>query len=173
MASDLIYTTLTRQDKSPAELQPILDLSNQIFGVEASAEGTHHSSLSEWVRRLSDAQAFIASAATLDRESTSKQPVGFMFVHPKQHTANAEPVLHIWLAGVLPAYRGEGVFHRLMTMVEEHALQFGAARISVATYPKRFEKMYSILSKTGWEVTNDLDDGKILLMKSLHRSADS
>jgi GNAT superfamily N-acetyltransferase len=171
MDSDIIYTALTHEHTSQTELQPILDLSNKIFSAEVSTEATHHSSLVEWQRRLSYSQSAIVTAA-LDAES-SQQPVGFIFAHPKQHTLNAEPVLHIWLAGVLPECRGGGVFHRLMTLVEVHALQFGAERISVATYPNKFEKMYSILSKTGWEVTTDLGGGKVLLMKSLQRSNDS
>jgi GNAT superfamily N-acetyltransferase len=155
-------------------LQPLLSLNNQIFATDTSTStpSTHHSSLPEWQNRLNSPLSIIAYATlpTSDNPTDSNSPslpVGFIFAHPKQHPDQSSPALHIWLAGVLPASRGTGMFPRLMQMAEGHAREKGVRMLSVATFPAKFEKMYAILTKTGWEGERDLGEGKVLLFKEL------
>lgn len=155
----------------PSAIQPVLDLNNTIFGVDASA--THHNSLTEWQKRLDDpasiiAYATLSAAAAAAAETVDESAlVGFIFAHPKTHAGESTPVLHIWLAGVLPASRGTGMFHGLMDRVEEQARRKGVKTLSVATFPARFEKMYAILNKTGWSGEKDAGGGKVVLTKDL------
>lgn len=161
------YHTL-QAGTSPSALQPVLDLNNTIFGADAQSSTSHHSSLMEWQRRLDDPVSIIAySTLSKPEMPDTDTPVGFIFAHPKLHAANTTPALHIWLAGVLPASRGTGMFHGLMEKVEEQAHQHGVKTLSVATFPAKFEKMYSILTKTGWSGEKDLGGGKVLLTKEL------
>jgi GNAT superfamily N-acetyltransferase len=148
------------------ELQPLVDLNNLIFknSTDVSDSASHHGSLAEWQKRLNDPFSTLVYATL---PSTGANPVGFIFAHPKQHARAFDPTLHIWLAGVLPASRGTGMFHGMMKQVEDHAREKGIKTLSVATFPAKFEKMYSILTKTGWDGEQDLGDGKVLLIKVL------
>lgn len=152
-----------------SSIQPVLDLNKQIFAIDTSNPPSHHGTLSEWQKRLDDPLSIIAYATLPSPASDSSNApvVGFILAHPKRHPNHSGPALHIWLAGVLPASRGTGTFHGLMKLVEEHARQQSVRTLSVATFPAKFEKMYSILTKTGWESEQDLGEGKVLLMKEL------
>ncbi|ETN42856.1 uncharacterized protein HMPREF1541_02014 [Cyphellophora europaea CBS 101466] len=165
---NVTYYTLLQGSPETA-LQPVLDLNNQIFQVDTAASGTHHGSLTEWQKRLGEPLSIIVCAGLNGQTQgdTEISPVGFIFAHPKQHGGDSQPALHIWLAGVLPASRGSGTFHGLMTRVERHAREKDVKTLSVATFPAKFSRMYSILRGTGWSGEKDLGGGKVLLTKAL------
>ena len=51
----------------------------------------------------------------------------------------------------------------LMRLVEDHARDKGLGKLSVATLPGRFAKMYNLLQRRGWEEMTDevfRSDGK-------------
>lgn len=168
MSSPQVKYHILQAGSSPSAIQPVLDLNNTIFGADAPPSTSHHGSLTEWQKRLDNPASLIAYA-TLSKAETPEAdtPVGFIFAHPKLHEGQSGPALHIWLAGVLPASRGTGMFHGLVDKVEEQARQHGVKTLSVATFPAKFEKMYSILTKTGWSGEKDLGGGKVLLTKEL------
>jgi len=77
-------------------------------------------------------------------------------------------MLHVWLAGVSEEARGTGVFAALMGTVENHARTLDIGALSVATFPAKFGKMYTILQKQGWEAKEWTEsDNKVLMMKTL------
>ena len=169
----MIQLSKLRRDATNSEIQPILDLSNSIFGSETSAPiVSHHGSLEEWQNRLSSAESVIVYATVPTTEnSNGAVPVGFVFAHPKRRSEeDADPALHIWLAGILPSQRGGRLFQKLMQAVELHAREKGIAILSVATFPSKFVKMYSILKKTGWEEVETFENGKVLLRKDLSKA---
>lgn len=163
------YSTLV-QGADPSALQPILLLSNTIFGVGPSQPATHHSSLAEWSNRLNDPESIIA-CATQASDGDASKPVGFIFAYPKKfQSLNDSPGLHIWLSGVSEDCRGGGVFGFLMCMVERFASERRFQRMTVATFPSKFGRMYAVLLKTGWKLVDDVDmgeEGKVLLTKEV------
>jgi GNAT superfamily N-acetyltransferase len=171
--SQPVYHTLYADAPEPL-LQAVLDLNNQIFGVDPTRPVSHHGSLSEWRDRLDEPLSIItyATISLVNKElppgaEVGDGPAGFIFAHPKIHPGESAPTLHIWLAGVLPASRGTGMFQGLMRTIEDHAAKNAVKILSVATFPAKFGKMYSILLKTGWTREQDLGNGKVLLFKEL------
>lgn len=151
---------------STSVIQPVLDLSNAVFGGPTGQVSTPHGSLKEWQSRLSENNAIIVYASNdkPDLQNPGK-PVGFIFAHPR----HVEPGdgLHIWLAGISPASRGGGIFHGMMQVLENHARKNNVLTLTVCTFPAKFETMYRILCKTGWTEVEKLDAGKVLLRKNL------
>jgi hypothetical protein len=54
-----------------------------------------------------------------------------------------------------------------MRMVEGFAREKGLKRMSVATFPERFARMFEILRKGGWNVAGDEVEGKAVLVKDV------
>ncbi len=185
--SQVSYHALDSTSPLP-HLSAILSLSNSIFS--ADPDSTKYSSLDTWQSNLSmpNSIMFFARIASPETEA-DVQPIGFIHAFPRSPTdytlqvrdelikQEVQEVLHIWLCGVLPQYRGRGVFSQLMRLVEGHAREKGFGNLSVATFPKRFGRMYDTLMKRGWVVMNDeyiwsegtgkVDEGKVVLMKDV------
>jgi GNAT superfamily N-acetyltransferase len=162
---------------SRREVELILELSNKIFGVESLSPSTHHSSLDEWMKRLSQRGSILAyvsmdrtvtdiSSATIVTWTSDGPAVGFVFAFIKTEPAITVPTMHIWLAGVSEQARGGGVFAALMHEVEKWARIQGVKALSVSTHPAKYERMFSILLKQGFKVKEkNASLGKVLLMK--------
>lgn len=155
-------------DAPASAIKPVVDLSNTIFGADGEVT-SHHGSSEEWKRRLSEENSIIVCASTAtDSAKDTMIPVGFIFAHPRRSGSTEEAdSLHIWLAGISPSSRGGGIFQGMMEVLESHARQRKVMRLSVCTFPAKFETMYRILLKTGWRQVEELDAGKVLLRKSL------
>ncbi|KEF62445.1 uncharacterized protein A1O9_00417 [Exophiala aquamarina CBS 119918] len=162
-----------------SNLEPVLNLSNLIFDTQSSRP-THHSSLEEWSIRLSRPDSILVYSTSSSSQyspprlstsiSTDPAPVvlGFVFAHMKSDRTLPHPTLHIWLAGVSEDTRGTGVFAALMSKVEDHARSLSIGALSVATFPAKYEKMYTILQKQGWEEREWTERGrKVLMMKPI------
>ncbi len=63
---------------------------------------------------------------------------------------------HIWLCGVNPKYRNQGIFKRLIGMFQRNCTN----EISIATYPERWPIMYNWIKKRGELITEI--KGKVL-----------
>ena len=96
--NDLVVHSLDAS-ASKGTIEPILSLSNKIFNT-ASSSPTHHSSLDEWHKRLSQPTSVLLYARDSNPSSTEGRPVGFIFLHPKSDSSLPSQTLHIWLAGV-------------------------------------------------------------------------
>jgi GNAT superfamily N-acetyltransferase len=67
--------------------------------------------------------------------------------------------------------RGSGVFAALMSEVEKYARAQRVKALSVCTFPEKFEKMFAILQKQGWEGVEWREEHhKVLMMKRLEES---
>lgn len=164
---------------SNTAIEPVLELSNQIFD-STSSPRTHHSSLEEWHKRLSQPNSILlygTGSPSLPAEqvrnndetfssSAASRPIGFIFAHPKSDPSLPCPTLHIWLAGISEKARGMGLFAALMDKVEEGARSKGIQALSVCTFPAIFARMFAILQTQGWEVKMWMNNGtKALLTK--------
>jgi hypothetical protein len=176
LKSFTIYTLGSGTSK--AAIEPVLDLSNEIFA-STSSPPTHHSSLEEWHRRLSQPVSILVCGTETSLSVTSRQvttnnkarpsfapfgPIGFIFAHRRPCPSLPYPTLHIWLAGVSERARGMGLFAALMDEVERHARNEGIQTLSVCTFPATFGQMFAILQTHAWEVKVWMDDGKKVLM---------
>ncbi|KAL6253014.1 hypothetical protein RBB50_000734 [Rhinocladiella similis] len=149
---------------SKEAIQPILSLSNYIFGTSLSPP-THHSSLDEWHQRLSQPDSIILYATSCGSSDTGgEEALGFIFAHAKLDPRLPTRTLHIWLAGTTATARGKGVFAALMTTLAQHSQSRGIEMLSVCTFPQTFSKMFAILQKTDWTVQAWFEDGKKVLM---------
>ena len=149
---------------SSDEIRTVLNLSNRIFNIDLTQPQTHHSTLQGWQERLSHPVSIVIFAA----DTSTPGPFAFIFAHPRPLDKNGEPAtLHIWLAGVLPSQQGTGLFPMLMAGVEERAREHGIPRLSVATFPDKFPKMYNILQKTGWAKVGSEESGKVTMEKQV------
>jgi ribosomal protein S18 acetylase RimI-like enzyme len=153
-ALELRYLSYEDDD---AAVACILGLSDSIFKPESES---HHTSLEEWRKRLSDPASSIIYLALRpnDQLSVSSRylsPVGFIFAHPRSHP---EPLksgytqsLHIWLAGVLEEYRGRKCLDTMINaLIELERKQRGPESstilvLTVCTTPSRFPSMWSWL----------------------------
>ena len=151
-----------------SDLSAILSLSNAIF--HATPDSTKYSSPATWQSHLSTPNSIIFCAAVPLPDTEAKvQPIGFVFAFAKTPADYPEPVkkqlteleqhevMHVWLAGVVQEYRSRGVFGDLMHLVENYAAVREITRMSVATMPARFERMFDVLRKEGWTVLGDRD----------------
>ena len=179
MEPNLFGIRKLRPGASKETIEPLLGLSNQIFDT-ASAPPTRFSSLEEWLSRLSQPSSILVFSTKLtaplavtplsSRETTTPSPVpmtlptGFVFAHIKSDPNIPCPTLHIWLAGVSEQARGTGLFAAMMREVETHARSERIDTLSVATFPEKFAKMFSILQKQGWEIRDWREEGKKVLL---------
>ena len=66
---------------------------------------------------------------------------------------------HIWIAGVLPAYRKAGCLSRMVAALDD------VEHLTVCTYPARFPDMWAWLNRRGWVQERKLDGGRVLLSR--------
>lgn len=114
--------------------------------------------LDNWTRRLQYPDACIIYAVDFD-----EQPTAFFFIHPRPmpdeeagRCTRTQQVAsyHIYLAAVRADKRGTGLFKTLLEATKQKARDCGYPYITVSTIPKRFPRMYEILSHptSGWEL---------------------
>jgi GNAT superfamily N-acetyltransferase len=150
-----------------SQVSAILSLSDTIFSEIAPASDNKYSSFSLWKERLSLPNSIIFFATvpstTLNADVDS---VGFVFAYPRSVSDYSTLIkdrlnlsesdgpdgklLHIWLCGVSPDYRSKGVFNKLMSLTEKFAREHGFKLLTVATVPKTFERMFTVLKGSGW-----------------------
>ena len=77
--------------------------------------------------------------------------LGFFFLYKR--TFSEFQACHIYLAAIHLSARGQGVFPLLLEEAKCKAMDADVKILSVATVPKRFPRMYSILNRpgSGWE----------------------
>jgi len=180
-ALELRYLSHEAED---AAIASILHLSNSIFNPKIES---HHTSLEEWKRRLSDPASSIvylvprpdsdqSPASSEDRDDRSRleevagpPPVAFLFAHPRSHP---EPLkngtsrsLHIWIAGVLEEYRGRGCLDTMVNaLIDSEESSTPMPTFTVCTTPSRFPSMWAWLrARTRWVLEKELGEGKVLL----------
>ena len=166
-----------------AAVTSILQLSNSIFNPESE---DHHTSLEEWMTRLSDPASTIIYLVPQPDQSPKEPskddqrppmippPVAFLFAHPRSHPDplknGTSQSLHIWLAGVLEEYRGRGCLNTMVNALidlEERRRRSESSSmqtLTVCTTPSRFPLMWAWLrARTRWVFEKELDEGKLLL----------
>ncbi|KAI0765629.1 hypothetical protein BD413DRAFT_163623 [Trametes elegans] len=159
-STDIASLNLYRIDSSDdGRVENILTLSNFIF---AADDSTKHGSLPYWRRSLSHPSAFILFLASESRPDT---PVAFLFVIPRTYNpplrSGATDGLHIWLAGVRPTFRSAGC---LTTMVRQLG---NIGTVTVCTFPSRFPDMWNWLTRRGWLLEQELEEGKVMFSRPL------
>ncbi|KAF2113279.1 hypothetical protein BDV96DRAFT_578651 [Lophiotrema nucula] len=149
-------STATQQD-----LAPLFSLNQTVFGFDPE-NPRPNASLPEWQTRLSKPDAALTYAI---QAQGSTEPMGFFFTYPILQPEIGHLTYHIWLAGVNPSSRGLGIFPLLFEETRKKAKEAGYECLSVCTVPMRFEKMYRILQKNGWEFVAWREGGEKVLMK--------
>ncbi|KAF9784996.1 hypothetical protein BJ322DRAFT_801853 [Thelephora terrestris] len=159
-----------------------MELSNSIFNPGSES---HHTSLEEWKRRISDPASSIiylvpqlgggSSALPGDDEPPlPPRPVAFLFAHPRSHP---EPLkngftqsVHIWFAGVSKEYRGRRCLDTVVdALVELEKKRRGSdqssmSTLTVCTTPSRFPSMWNWLrARPQWVAEKEWDGGKVML----------
>ena len=147
-------------------LPAILALSNTVFDSDPTSK---HGSLAEWQARLARNGSFILYLAAADADADADavtvpaQPVALAFMIPRvsnpplQNGVTAST--HIWIAGVLPAYRKAGCLSRMVAALDD------VEHLTVCTYPARFPDMWAWLNRRGWVQECELDGGRVLLSR--------
>lgn len=154
------------------DVKSMLQLSKTIFGNKEEDTPTHHSSLTEWQQRLRRPGAIIIYAALhVSRrdlqDKVSATPVGYMFGYRKEQTmrdGTEAEAAHVWLAGVHDNYQGQCVFRDMLKVFEQYGMENQLGLMSIATYPTKFNRMYGLLRKTGWEEMSRNNE-KVVLVK--------
>lgn len=142
------------------ELQSVFEAGLAIFQPLPSEQHAYHD-LRVWKEFL-DQGAVVLGAYADDRLG------GFVFVKRE-----ASDHFHIWLAGVLPEMRRQGLLRSLLKKVETISHEEGVTRLTINTYPKRFPEMYQLLPSFGFQVdrmeVHDVDG--VLMEKSFFSKA--
>lgn len=78
--------------------------------------------------------------------------VGMFFNFPRERDGLI--FYHIFLSAIHPTARGQGLFTMLLDATKNFAKHAGYDTLTVSTFPNRFHRMFSILSKegSGWEI---------------------
>lgn len=121
-----------------------------------------------WQRRLDseDARLFTATSSTpINTETPDNNPnpvKAFLLTSRRQHPELPLPTLHISLAAVDPSHRGQGLFPRLLAMVEVYAREeLGLGGVTICTLPERFPGMFRLLreGRNGWVEVGGTETG--------------
>jgi GNAT superfamily N-acetyltransferase len=72
---------------------------------------------------------------------------GFLFAKRE-----APDHFHIWLAGVFPEMRRQGLLRSLLTAMEAAAHEEGVTKLTINTYAKRFPVMFQALPNFGFHL---------------------
>lgn len=128
-------------------LDRALALNASIFPATSESAGKY-SSAHTWTTRLLQCQGALHLAL---QDNTA---VGFIFVYRKHWPPESslvggqlEESWHIWLCGVDPAARGQGLLGRLFDSAKEGK----SGMWTVNTFERRFGSMVSWLKGHGWE----------------------
>ena len=146
-------TTIRRLVK--VELQPVFDASLEIFQPLPSEQHTYHD-LRIW-KELMDQGAIVLGAYADEHLG------GFLFAK-RIDTGH----LHIWLAGVIPDKRRQGLLRALLKKIESIAAEEGVTTLTINTYAKRFPEMFQLLPSFGFhlERTEEQEVSGQMLTKS-------
>ncbi|KAL0945943.1 hypothetical protein HGRIS_012222 [Hohenbuehelia grisea] len=156
----------------------------------ASGDVVKYSSPAEWKRRLAlrNGRGLIVACMEPEHETQSScstgtaeeksqiqeaddagfgKPIGFLFAHPRSHsdeplTNGALETMHIWLAGVLPEFRRQGLLEQMVVKLMEEMMGI-EENLTVCTVPARFPAMWGWLKGRGWAVEKEIAPGKFLL----------
>lgn len=138
----------------------ILTLSNDVFQPESQSR---HTSLDVWKARLASPSSYITYVTSSGSATppNAEDAIAFLFVHPRTHDPplhnGQTESLHIWLAGVRPAYRKMGLLRKMVDKVLEDA----TGTVTICTIPPRFPDMWAWLTKRGWNVEREAGEGRI------------
>jgi ribosomal protein S18 acetylase RimI-like enzyme len=79
---------------------------------------------------------------------------GFLFVYKK------DKYIHIWLCGVLPKYRKQGIFTKLIDEFKEDPY-FSGEIVTISTIPNKFPEMYNWIMGKGFDLIK-IENGKYI-----------
>ena len=162
---DSIVHSLTASNAASAELWlGLRELSATIFGTQLE-DGSRFASDAEWRSRLDEQEGVLLYC--LQEDGT---PCAFLFAHRKAFqppisagSITASTTTHIWLSGVLPAFRQRGLMSKLFDNLLSRRAK---SALSVRTHSERFPQMVSWLSKTGWVKAGEDADGILTFLRA-------
>jgi|GEM_PF-5135477 len=129
-----------------------LALHNKVFD---EGRQTLFNSKEEWLRRISDGGYFVVC-------TSSTQVVGYAVCDVVE---NGD--LKIWLVGVEPDCRKQGIWTRLYENIVRHAKNEGRTHVLLNTRPSKFPAMYSFLQSRNAEIykTEPSEEGEKFFAK--------
>lgn len=129
-------------------LSRAIGLHDRVFG-----EHSVYSRKETWIAKLSEGDGF---GGKIYLDSAGR---GFLTMTRKNSRWN------IWLTGVLPEFRREGVFRSLLNrFLDEHLGNRDELIVSVSTYPKKFPSMWNWIQRNGGVVEEECSDGKMICL---------
>ncbi|KAH8093237.1 hypothetical protein BXZ70DRAFT_388946 [Cristinia sonorae] len=169
---DTVLHILTAESPDLDVILPgLVSFSNGIYSADPTSK---YASIDYWKQRLSHPASVIIylTAAHTDDPEESITPIGFLFAHPRSHTpplpvSGQTETLHIWLAAVSPKWRRAGCLEKMVNAIPSGG--FGV--MSVCTHPERFPNMWKWVRGRGWQVEQELEEGKICLSKPVTPTA--
>lgn len=139
MIHAILWNMITIRRLVKVELQAVFEAGLAIFQPLPSEQHTYHD-LRVW-KEFMDQGAVVLGAYADDRLG------GFLFAKRE-----APDHFHIWLAGVLPEMRRQGLLRSLLTTMESTAQEEGVTKLTINTYAKRFPEMYQLLPSFGFQL---------------------
>jgi len=129
-----------------------LELHNKVFDEN---QQTIFNSKDEWLRRLGAGGYFVVC-------TSDTQVIGYAVCDVVE---NGD--LKIWLAGVEPDFRKQGVWTRLYENIVQHAKSEGRTHVLLNTRPSKFPAMYSFLQSQNAEIykTEPSEEGEKFFAK--------
>ena len=123
------------------------------------------STYDQWIERLNHVQHPLILIAYIDNHA-----VGYMIGYERYSSH------YIWLAGVLPNYRRQGIFRHLLTRVEQWAIQGNYNSLTIKTR-NRFKSMLLLLIANDFKLIDidkreSVDTHRLILAKTLFSSQD-
>lgn len=94
-------------------------------------------------------------------DPANEKMLGMFVNHPR--VRDGLESYHIFISGVHPSARGQGLFPVLLDATRDYARSAGYKVLTVSTVPEKFGRMYEILSRegSGWEVVKwEGEEGK-------------
>ena len=113
-----------------------LELHNLVF---QEPNQTLYNSKAEWEKRIAAGGFFLVCLH-------DDQVVGYVVCDVVESGE-----LKIWLAGVQPEFRQQGIWSKLYAQVVSHAKAEGRNSVLLNTFPKKFPAMYAFLQSQGAE----------------------
>lgn len=102
-------------------------------------EANHFHNPAQWVEAVKKGGLLITA-------NVGDKVVGYVLCKKTDDTS-----FHIYSAGVLPEYRGLGIWHSLYSQVYEYAKQGGYQNLTINTFQSKFDNMYRFVSKSGFQ----------------------
>ncbi len=126
-------------------LQKVIDLSIAVFQPTEAERKKYHDPQT-WSKHL-------ASDAVMLGAESDGELVGFIFVR-----RYGQDQMHVWMAGVLSAMRGQGVMTKLRNELETIAVVEQRDTITINTYEKKFPSMFRLFKHLDFTLDHQADE---------------